>query len=301
AARRYEKLDRNDDPCAIIKVTTDLKSLKFDSNLGIEDVEQKEGEYWLYVSPTEKRLTLAKEGFIKLAYIIPVPVKSSSVYVMVLTRKGGEIEIADKDLFQVVFKLNEAEVFISKDDGAPLKTKGKAALFSLPKGPHQFKFTKEGFADQTQDIQVEKNETITVEMKPGASKERMRLPGIVTIDSDPEGAEVFLNDQKLGETPLTDELIAGEYTLVLRKNLYYPNRSRFTLEEGESKQIPTIVLKPRFATYTIRTTPEDATVYVDGKRLDPASRTKQQIESGQHTIRVEKKDYHHKSLKNAIT
>jgi len=52
------------------------------------------------------------------------------------------------------------------------------------------------------------------------------------------------------------------------------------------------VLKPRFATYTIRTTPEDATVYIDGKRLDPVSRTKQRIESGSHTIRVERQDYH---------
>jgi len=223
AARKYEKLDINGDPCAIIKVKTDLnlKSLLFDSNLGIEDRKdkEKEGESWLYVSPTEKRLTIAKEGFIKLSYIIPVVVKSSHVYEMVLTSKGGEIDEIDKDLFQVVFKLSEAEVFISKDDGAPLKAKAKAAVFKLPKGPYQFKFTKEGFADQTKDIQVEKNETINVEMQPGASKERMRLPGIVMIDSDPQGVEVFLNDQKFGETPLTDDLIAGEYTLVLRKKL----------------------------------------------------------------------------------
>ena len=292
SARRYERVDVNDDPCAIIKVRTDLKALIFDSNMGIEDIEQKEGEYWLYVSPNEKRLTISKEGFIKLPYIVPVAVKSNNVYVMVLTNKGGEIEIADKDLVEVVFKLNEAEVFISKDNGAPLKAKAKAAVFKLPKGQHKFKFIKEGFADETKDIYVEKNETINVEMKPGTSRERMRLPGILMVSSDPKGTEVFLNDQKLGETPLTDELIAGEYTLVLRKKLYYSHTSRFTLEEGESKQIPAIVLKPRFAVYTIRTTPEDANVYIDGKRLDPTSRTKQRIESGSHTIRVEKRDYH---------
>ncbi|MFH1009007.1 MAG: PEGA domain-containing protein [Candidatus Latescibacterota bacterium] len=292
SARKYERLDANDDPCAIIKVTTDLKGLKFDSNRGVEEVAQKEGEYWVYVPPTEKMLEIWTEGFIKLSYIIPVPVKSSTVYVMVLTRKGGAIGAIDEDLFQVVFKLNETAVFISKDDGAPLKTQDKTALFSLPEGPYQFKFTKEGFADQIQDIRVEKDATVSVEMEPGTSKERMRLPGIVSINSDPAGAEVFLNDQKLGETPHDDGLMPGDYTLVLRKKFYYPHTSRFTIAEGESKQIPMIALKPRFATCTIQTTPEEADVYVDGTRLDPVSRTNQQIASGSHIIRVEKGTYH---------
>jgi len=55
SARKYERLDINDEKCALIKIRTDIDGLSFDPRLGAEgNVEFKNGEYWLYVTSGEK-------------------------------------------------------------------------------------------------------------------------------------------------------------------------------------------------------------------------------------------------------
>ena len=66
SARRFERRDVNNNSCAIIKIVTDIpKPFAFDANLGIEgSVEYKENnEIWLYVSPGERQITIAKDEF----------------------------------------------------------------------------------------------------------------------------------------------------------------------------------------------------------------------------------------------
>src|SRR6056297_2927063 len=88
SARVHSKKDVNGDLCAIIKVRTGLKNLNFHSNQ-LSDLEQKTGEYWLYVSPGIQYLEIMKDGFSRMGYQIPQKIESQNTYIMRLTQKGA--------------------------------------------------------------------------------------------------------------------------------------------------------------------------------------------------------------------
>ncbi len=50
SAREHRVNDVNLEACAIIKVRTGLNNVKFFSNLSVEKVERRSGEYWVWVS-----------------------------------------------------------------------------------------------------------------------------------------------------------------------------------------------------------------------------------------------------------
>jgi len=77
------------------------------------------------------------------------------------------------------------------------------------------------------------------------------------INSDPPGADVYINDQVSGKTPYQNELPVGKYTWNLKKQLYLPDGGVVELVAGGQKQKINVVLKPNFATLKINTTPEN--------------------------------------------
>ncbi len=291
SARTYPKKDVNDEFCAIIKVSTDLTGLTFYSNQ-LEDIVKNQYDYWLYVSPGTRYIEISKQNFIKLPYEVPLNLESSKVYTMVLTNKDKKGISATENTVQLTFKLNESNVYISRGNLAPLETRGKNASFKLPPGQYTFTFTKNGFNDLTKTVALNKDEIVNISLQPGQSTSKLKLPGIVLISSEPTGAEVFINDQKVGQTPYTDQLIAGNYSLSIRKKLYHTSNSTLELGEGESVTVPTISLKPKFAYIAVNTAPSQAKIYLDNKLLGESPIARQKIESGNHSVRIEKDLYH---------
>ncbi|MBU2651391.1 MAG: PEGA domain-containing protein [Bacteroidetes bacterium] len=298
AATRNPQKDIDGKTCALIKVLTDIQGMDFDANGGIAaDVVQKSpGEYWLYVSPGEKAIKLMHRDFKPEWFQIPGSVESGRVYILEVKRKGGAVAAIDENLITLTFRLNEPGVFISRNNAAPVQVEGKSvADFQLPPGEYTFRFTKDGFEDITKSISVEKDQIVDINLQQGAATTRLNLPGILSIYSAPDQAEVFLNGQKVGFTPFTDQLIAGEYQLMLMKELYYSYSGTFTLQEGETKELPLINLKPRFGYIEVISTPSGADVYLDNKLIGQTPVARREIESGEHTLRTEFNLYHDKT------
>jgi len=88
AARRYEKRTVNDEPCAIVKVTTNIRGMLFDSNIGIVDIVHQDDGYWIYIAPRERRIRLMAEGYLSLDVNMPEPAQPHTVYSMTVTTKG---------------------------------------------------------------------------------------------------------------------------------------------------------------------------------------------------------------------
>jgi len=117
SAIQYAKKDINNNYCAIIKIRTNIDGLKVFS-AQLEDLSIKEGEYWIYVQPGIKYLEIYKSGFVKKSYNIPLKIKSSNVYTMILTAEG-QYSRADENLNQLVFKFNTDNVYIKRMGLAP--------------------------------------------------------------------------------------------------------------------------------------------------------------------------------------
>jgi len=57
SASKYQRKDGNDQPCALIKVQTPLQDMVFEGNV-VGEVEQKTGEYWVYLTNKSRQLQL---------------------------------------------------------------------------------------------------------------------------------------------------------------------------------------------------------------------------------------------------
>jgi hypothetical protein len=85
----------------------------------------------------------------------------------------------------------------------------------------------------------------------------------VWINSAPEGAEVFLNDQSYGKTPLQlSDLADGEYHLRLEYPEADPIDTQFTLTGQEQVTFPNFIITKEVYVNSI---PQGAKVFVDGR------------------------------------
>jgi hypothetical protein len=284
--------DINGEYAALIKISTDLLPFAFETNIGVVDTKTKTGEFWAYVPGGASQLIFTKSGFNRFRYPVPVTIKKNTVYTIKLSSKGYGVEVADENLVQVTFNLNESGVFIALDDSAPIMQQEKVAVYKVPKGEHEFQFSKNGFNDVTRRLDATQDATISITMQAGNSASRMKLPGYLDISSQPTGAEIFINDQKMGVTPATIELTAGEHRLTLRKNLYHSYNGSFVMTEKQTTTLKAIELLPMFGYYQVASSPSGGQVFLDGKPVGTTPVAKKVIASGMHQLRVTY-DMHH--------
>ena len=290
AARRYERRTVNDEPAALIKVITNIEGMRFDSNLGIVDIDRRDGEYWVYVAPRERRVRLLAENYLAKDLEMPEPAEPSQVYTMIVATKG--LLAPPADLTRVTFRMNEENVLISSGERAPVSSAGRNAVYNLPKGEHRFRFIKDGFEEQTLTIEVEQEEVIDIELEPGSTTTDLSLPGYIVVETDPPGAEIYLNEQRVGTTPYQGRQLAGSYELKLTHPLYHEYATEFALEEGATVNLTNIEMQSSFGYWQLTTSPDSAEVFLDGQMVGTSPLPRGEISSGGHELRISKPLYH---------
>jgi formylglycine-generating enzyme required for sulfatase activity len=127
-------------------------------------------------------------------------------------------------------------------------------------GPVEVQAQAEGYYDYAGTLTVgeAQSQTFAIELIP--------LPGFLDLDSGVvTGAEVFVDGESVGTTPLTQlELAAGEHTLVVRKDRYESVETTLAMEGRSTSQALSVELLPAWATVNLSTTPPGATLTVDG-------------------------------------
>ncbi|MDY0016911.1 MAG: PEGA domain-containing protein [Candidatus Delongbacteria bacterium] len=290
-ARSSSVMDDNGYKTGILKIYTDQADVLVDSNLGVVEVDKsRDGELWVYLSPGEKFIKISKAGFLPFETVLEPAIESDVVFILKLQTLG--VGSVMGDLNKITFKFNVSGVHIAKGNSAPVQAGGKTSENWLARGDYDYSFVKDGFVDMHKKISVSGDAEYDIELVPGSNQTKLKLPAIVSITSDPSGAEIFLNGQKFGITPMQESLIVGEYSMTLRKNLYYPQDRTFEVKEGSTLEIPSIKLKPKFGYYSVKADQAGAKLYLDGVYLGEGSVQKTQIESGKHIFKAELDMYH---------
>ena len=89
-ARTQERLDLNDDPCAVVRVSiADVKSYKFEGNI-IGDVIYRPGEAIIYMSQGSRNLTVTSDKFGTLRYEFPERLVKQVVYKLSLKYEASD-------------------------------------------------------------------------------------------------------------------------------------------------------------------------------------------------------------------
>ena len=127
-----------------------------------------------------------------------------------------------------------------------------------------------------------------------SQEQRIRLrplPGRLSVASEPAGAEVLIDGEPVGRTPLEAlQLEAGDYRLELRARRYLPLVQALTISGREVEQQLQLALDPAWAEVSVDSQPPGATVLVDGEAAGSTPATLEILE-GTHRLGLQLAGY----------
>jgi len=126
----------------------------------------------------------------------------------------------------------------------------------------------------------------TLRLSPGESRrvsadlERVPTTGTLRFESNPDGADVFVNGRFEGTTPIVArEFQPGTYDVSFERSGYTPERRTVTVRRGESQTV-SVRLSPRLGALRVNANVGGAQVFLDGRAVG-------QIRSGSGVLEVE--------------
>lgn len=299
-------IDQNGNKCALIRVQTTQKGFVFDvGSLGVSKVDDtKVGEVWVYVPAGVKHIDLRHQQLGNINnYAFPVSIQSARTYKMELTGDKVDIlvhhEIRKQVLQFSVTPANEHAIVKVKAEGASdydlwgeVDANGTIDK-QLDFGTFEYMVTAENYEPSYGRVTLSDNkntwkESVTLTPNFGFLE--------VTGDYGCNGAEVYINDRKVGTIPYTSGRLEcrNDYRIaVTQGDLYKPYSSIFSIRQGETTRLAP-QLQSDFASTTLRVD-NDAEIYIDGVFMGKGTWSGPR-KGGQYTITC-KKDKHRESSK----
>ena len=178
------------------------------------------------------------------------------------------VTAADNQAFEYALEKKPGRILISLPDGidATFRT-GERLLaatsgeeFELKPGKHVLRIESARYLDYILEIDVEGAgvlQEFSPELIPGWAE--------VTLNTNPTGAEVFVGGERISETPVVAEIMAGTVVLELRKPGYKTWSQSLIVEANQPQELPLIELLEQEGVVKVSSTPAGATITVDGQ------------------------------------
>ncbi len=154
-----------------------------------------------------------------------------------------------------LFSARSVEVIVTAQAPAEIGVSGLALPFGdrylLLPGKHTVNASAQGYHALTTEVEVTDADSQQVELV------LLPLPGLLSIDTTPAEAEVFLNNESLGHTPLKKVSVeAGQYQLRLVAERYLPQEQPLVITGRKMQQNLALELAPAWADVSLSSTPE---------------------------------------------
>lgn len=131
---------------------------------------------------------------------------------------------------------------------------------NIPAGMREIEIRSERYLPHLETLEIEGKDieqTLDVVLKPAWAE--------ISLNSRPPGAVVTVDRKVLGTTPLSGELLYGRRALSLSLEGYKPWQQTLTVNPGTEVNLGEIVLAKADGIIALSTTPDGATVTVDGE------------------------------------
>ncbi|MFO7945286.1 MAG: PEGA domain-containing protein [Armatimonadota bacterium] len=175
-----------------------------------------------------------------------------------------------------------ADVFV---DGEK-KAVTPASLEHFPAGMHNVRIVLDGHKAYDTRVKVEPEETTRIGI------ELQRNAWHVPMTSEPDNAIVSVNEQEVGRTPLKQlRLPVGTVELTVQHDGYRSERRKVTVRPEAAPETLHFDLEPLPATVIVRTTPNEAMVYLDGEKIGRTPVTVKGVTPGEHHVQLMRKGY----------
>ncbi len=160
----------------------------------------------------------------------------------------------------------------------PPSTVSNDGAFRLPldAGKHEVVVRKEGFVEFKHELAIEEGKEHSL---PVTLRETLAT---LVLEVVPADAELWLNG-KVHQGPRKLKLPPGAYELLVRKEGFKEKRQTLPLQQGQVETLR-VVLEQRLGAITVKVTPAEAEVDIDGQRRKADARL--DLPPGKHRLKV---------------
>lgn len=204
------------------------------------------GERFLLL-PGEHRIEIAADGYHPHQSQIEVDRSDNQYHDITLEPLPGHLIVSSNTL---------AQVFIDET----LKGDTSRRLDNIEAGEHQLRFSADRYQSLTMPLVIEgrnKEQALEINLQPDWAD--------ITINTSPSGATVFVDDNAMGQTPITTELLAGKRNLAIKLAGYKPWRQSLRVSAQEAKTLAQITLSKADGLVEVISKPSGASVTVNGQ------------------------------------
>lgn len=195
------------------------------------------------------QLEISANGYRDFNQVLSVTSEQNQQYSFKLQRLPGHLIINTIPAVNAEVRINET-----------VRGNTPATITALESGNYKVNLLADRFLPYETEITIEgmdRQQTLTAELIPAW--------GNVSLDTQPVGADVFVDDELRGNTPLTTEILQGEHNLRIKLPGYKDWRKAIRITANVSQSITDIPLEPADAVVQIVTNPGQANVTVDGE------------------------------------
>lgn len=205
------------------------------------------GESYL-IRQNDYDIKISADGYQTHNETLQVSDKQNQVFTYTLQPLPGHLQVDIGVVTQAKLFLDDVE------RGTAPKT-----LKNIEAGTHTIRLENERHFPYEQDITIEgkdKTQSLGVELVPAWAE--------VEIASEPEDAEILVNDEVIASTPATIELLQGKHDVRVKKSGFKDWQKTLHITASEDQTFADITLQPADATLVINSAPSGANVTVGG-------------------------------------
>jgi formylglycine-generating enzyme required for sulfatase activity len=218
-----------------------------DASVAVSGLSFRIGDNYLLL-PGMHPVSAEADGYHALSTTIEVTGERTQEVELVLEPLPGRLDVRSA--------LDDIEVFIDGDAAGS----APGLVEDIPRGPHIFEFRKYRYFPLQQEIEIEglgRSQAVEVDLEPAW--------GQMQISSVPEGADVLIDGLRVGNTPLTTEVLETGSQLSIAKRGYKTWEKQVSVKAGTIETYPAIELVVADGTVDVSTSPAGAHVRVDGE------------------------------------
>lgn len=188
AAVKFEKKDANKKSCALVIVQIALAGVTFEGD--VVEVEQKEGEYWVYLNHEATWLEIKAKGYLSPKFDIrekyPQGLEGKTTYRLVIEKPISGNEPTGTII--VSSNVSDADFYV---DGVKQLSGAPPYKYKGGEGLHKITLKAKGYNDETTELEIKLGQTLRhhIDMKAEGS---FQLDGISYEMVNVEGTDLFL-------------------------------------------------------------------------------------------------------------
>ncbi len=195
------------------------------------------------------QIEISANGYREFKQVLNVTGEQNQQYIFKLQRLPGHLKIDTTPAVNAQIRINET-----------VRGNTPATITALEAGNYQLQLLADRYLPYQTEIEIEgldRQQDLTAELIPAW--------GNVSLETQPAGADVFVDDELRGKTPLMTEILQGEHNLRIKLSGYKDWRKAIRITANVSQTITDIPLEPADAVVQIVTNPGQANVTVDGE------------------------------------